>query len=222
METFESIYVGSFIFTLGYLAKAAGLDLSQQVAGALCRDNGDQLVADIVSAWQGRNFIIEFRRNEERVRHEFHRPYKRALLDVLNSVEGVALRRSSRRGHFIAYGMAARKIGGLVFMRYFEATDTPTQTGSHVGLAPFFDGVITNRNAGLDAHEFRLYVGQTTRICRSATAEECDGGVVTLPALILNYDPAAKSMKFAFADLMRFLELPLESPAARRPHKVLS
>jgi hypothetical protein len=221
MEPFESIYLGSFIFTLGYLARAAGFELRQQTAGVLCRGSGDQLIGDTIHRWGGRNFIIEFRRCEERVRDEFRQPHRRKLLEFLSSPEGAALRRSSRRGHFIAYGMTDRKIGGLVFMRYFEATDHPSQMGSHLGLAPFFEGVVTNHNAGLAPDEFKEYLGGLSRICASILPGDADASERSLlSSTILNYDPASKSMKFAVVDLMRLFELPLERPASRPPAEV--
>jgi hypothetical protein len=221
MEPFESIHTSNFIFTFGYLARKAGLELPRQTAGMVSQDNGAR-IADAIASWRGRNFIIEFRRSENRVGAEFRTPHKRRLLEALNSPEGSALRRLSRRGHFIAYGIADRRIGGLVFMRYFEATDSASQSGSHLGVSPFFEGIVSSRSAGLGPEEFKQYVAEAMTICAPRSSKDhSESEVPPVPALILNCEPTTKGMRFACADLMRLLDLPPGQEATSRSPQVL-
>jgi hypothetical protein len=200
MKPHESIYAGTFMFTLGYLGRESGLKLPPPIELPLAGDDPIDL-AGIVRSWRGRTFIVEFAPDERRVRDCFRAPGRRELLELLQSADGGWLRRLSRRGHFIGYWMSDRRVAGLVLARYFEIADSDLQQGSHLGMAAFFEGVITNRIAGLTPEEFTTYVAE---VASHTDREPANRDRLDTPtSLVINFDAAPGAMRFVMLDLHR-------------------
>ena len=72
---YENIYIGNFIYSLGYLSakfnessEDAGVHLIQQTPN-------DKKWADLLTRWQGKFFILEFKREEIGCKQELRKKY---------------------------------------------------------------------------------------------------------------------------------------------------
>ena len=227
VEPYESIYVGNFIFTLGYLTKEKGITLSSQGAALMAQNVGDEIVADLISGWGGKNFVIEFKRNEKSVRSEFGKDHKKELICQLreegndNIVKALA-----SRGHFIGYGdfELNEDKTGLYFSQYHKIQDNEAQTEDRVALSDFIFKVIMDDKWGLTDHELGKYIdilasaftssgsggGGTSSVAKARRAQE-------MSSLIINYNERNSEINFVACNLSKARELTLEPKLELKP-----
>ena len=102
---FETAYIGSVLFTLGFLSgKQPDAKLSNKAVCQLQQKPYDTLLGELFTAWQGRNFLIEFKRAQSEVTRELYKPDRRRLLATLAHPEHKAMRELASRLHFLGFG----------------------------------------------------------------------------------------------------------------------
>lgn len=227
MEPYESIYVGNFIFTLGYLTKEKGVTLCSQGAALMAQNVGDEVVADLISGWSGKNFVIEFKRNEKSVQSEFKKEHKKAFIQRLRSEGSDSVSKAlASRGHFIGYGVCQSNIEniGLYFSQYHKVQEEDTQTDDRVSLSDFIFKVVMDDKWGLSDQELNRYIDILTETFKSSgsggsgrSSEMKVKKVQEMSSLIVNYNESKSEINFVSCDLSRAKELTLESKIELKP-----
>jgi hypothetical protein len=227
LEPYESIYVGNFIFTLGYLTKEKGITLSSQSASLMAQNVGDEVVSDLISGWGGKNFVIEFKRNEKSVRSEFGKTHKKELIRRLREENSENIARVlASRGHFIGYGVCelSEDKTGLYFSQYHKVQEGEAQTDDRVQLSDFIFQVIMNDKWGLSDNELGSYIdilasvfsssgsggGGQTSAMKAKKAQE-------MSSLIINYNERKSEINFVTCNLSKARELTLEPKLELKP-----
>lgn len=217
MEPYESIYVGNFIFTLGYLTREKGIDLSSQGAALMTQNVGDEVLADLISSWAGKNFIIEFKRNEQSVKSEFGKAHKKNLLQHLE--EHRASKVLASRGHFISYGNIEPNDdkAELYFSQYHKLQDSVHQTSERVTLSKFIFNIVMNEEWGLTERELKRYIDILASSFNSSDSSSSGSSTLVkaktakeMSSLVINYNAETSQINFVTCDLSRARELVLE------------
>lgn len=127
-QPYENIYLGNFIYTLGYIAARQGHALHQTALQLLQQTPDDRTIGDLFANWGGRNFIFEFKRNESQVRSEFSKPLRARLLFDLHQPTQEAVRnlRLSRCCHFMCFPTQSGA-STLAFSSYAYIQNSATQ-----------------------------------------------------------------------------------------------
>ena len=227
MEPYESIYVGNFIFTLGYLTKEKGIELRSQGASLMAQNVGDEVIADLISGWKGKNFVIEFKRNEKSIKTEFAKSHKKELIRRLNDEQYSFAKSLAHKGHFIGFGdfEPNEQITGLSFSQYHEIKNTEIQTAKRLSLSKFIFNIIMKKDWGLSDKELGEYID----ILASAFTSSDSGGssgaganvkskkiknrlkkIQDMSSLIINYNEDTSEINFVACNLSMARELTLE------------
>jgi hypothetical protein len=115
---YENQYIGIFIYLLGIIAGGRNKNISDSI-NLLQQTPGDKAFNDLLLRWQGKNFIIEFKRNEKGLETEIKKPKRRQLIKEIN--EGnKALGHLSLKSHFVGYAIAKLEQSSLAFKRYIS------------------------------------------------------------------------------------------------------
>lgn len=184
--TYENVYIGSFIFSLGYLFKSStkeaksptkedlssvSIDLYQQVASA------EKVIGDLLTSVGGKNIIIEFKRDHHGLKDEFEKKSKENLRQLLTNESDIKLQEISSRCHFLSF--ASRYEGG----------DSALAFGSYIGFLTLRDEKLLgcrefcnkyinteNNEIGVDHNDFKVYVNKLTEV----TGGTCGGLAISL------------------------------------------
>lgn len=215
MEPYESTYVGSFIFTLGYVAHESGLALHDRSVCLLAQNKGDQVIGDLIQQWNGRSFIIEFKRNEQSVRTEFDKPHKRKLLEQLACFPKD---HPARQGHFLAFG--APEVPGrasIHVMHYMAVENAPKQRGVRLDADKFIRHVLSDPGSGFTPETFPSYL---ELLHKNAAESSAGGGTARQPlaALIVNRGEDGQ-IRFITCDVTRTHEITLELGRGPEPER---
>jgi hypothetical protein len=233
-QPYESVYAGNFIFTLGYFAGREDLKLEAHedrnlegdkerkleghCASLFNQNAADKLIGDVVCKWGGRDFIIEFKRNEEKVMTEFEKPHKEYVLQILNqqNPEAEAIRAFSRKGHFVGFGVpGGDRWSDMAFIPYLDIVDEAVQPGERILTNEFLD-YMRRPDSGLTPEQFEAYTKGLVACWKRVSAAAAAGGSarapVTISALVMNYDAASKRFRYLQVDLMKLKKLTLQMP----------
>lgn len=227
MEPYESIYVGNFIFTLGYLTKEKGVTLCSQGAALMAQNVGDEVVADLISGWSGKNFVIEFKRNEKNVQSEFRKEHKKNFIQRLRKEGSDNISKVlASRGHFIGYGTCQSNGDnvGLYFSQYHKIQEGDRQTDDRVSLSDFIFKVVMDDEWGLSDHELSRYIDILAETFRSSdsggsgrSSEMKAEKVQEMTSLIVNYNESKSEVNFVACNISRAKELTLEPKLELKP-----
>jgi len=102
--TYENVYIGTFIFALGYMFALQKRKFRSSVAIELYQQTrqGERLVGDLLTSIGGKSIIVEFKRDKYEIREELKKASKAQLLRELKSIEDARFLEISRRCHYIA------------------------------------------------------------------------------------------------------------------------
>lgn len=177
--TYENVYIGMFIFTLGYLfrEKADGkvpvpvaIELYQQAGKA------DTLIGDLLAGINGKSIIVEFKRNAADLKKEIAKPNKRELLKKLRHMKqqgqerGVPFRLSevSKRCHFAAFAgnLGADAKHGLTFIHYTDMVSADPKKSTGYAMADFSSRYLEpeNKEIGASYEDLSFYVSALAKI----------------------------------------------------------
>jgi hypothetical protein len=131
---YENVFIGAFIYSMGVFSgrnsiKSGSINLFQQTPF-------DPYVGDVFGSFEGRNFIVEFKKENKLDEGEEQKFLK--LEEVLKSHENEnKLREISRYAHFFAAGQQSNNIADLEFISYLDL-DTYWKAGRRCNI---FNGV---------------------------------------------------------------------------------
>lgn len=115
---YENQYIGAFIYMLGIVAGKGNREISDSI-NLIQQTPLDHPFGDLLGDWQGKKFIIEFKRDVNSLEIEMAKPQRLALLRNIREGNG-ELRSLSLRAHFISYGTFKDLQSFLEFKRYIE------------------------------------------------------------------------------------------------------
>ncbi|AIJ46997.1 hypothetical protein P608_24695 [Comamonas thiooxydans] len=182
--TYENVYIGTFLFTLGYMfsavskgAKTAvGIELYQQTR------KGEKTIGDLLTSVGGRNIIIEFKREFKEIAGEKTKASKKSLRDKLESFKDSNFNDISKRCHFLSvaseYSDSKKKC--LAFLPYIDIIIKPATNHNWIGDGKFcLDYISTpSTEIGVDHEQFKYYVDQLTKVSNGT----CGGLAVSIDA----------------------------------------
>lgn len=141
-QPYENIFLGNFILTLGYLAGKRGDELNQTALQLLQQTPDDHTVGDLFANLKGRNFIFEFKRNEQLVRTEYKKTQRAKLLIDLKDPRFRRMAELSSVCHFMSFPVRAANTT-LSFMPYLAILDSSAQySRSRIDLSIFCDSLL--------------------------------------------------------------------------------
>lgn len=210
MQPYESTYVGSFVFLLGYVACQKKLALHDQSACLLAQNKGDQVIGDLIHQWDGRSIIIEFKRNEATVRSELEKPHKQALIAALSRAPK---EHHAWRGHFVAFGSATPADAGAAIhvMRYGEIENADKQTAPRIDAQKFIRRILSSESWGFPPEAFRAYLEILRQLADKHSPSGSGGRAAPrqLGTLIVNCGKDGQ-LRFLTCDITRTHEMTLE------------
>lgn len=157
-STYENVYIGTFIFTLGYVFSANNNGAKSSVAIELYQQtgNGEKVIGDLLTSIGGKGIIVEFKRNRPAVAAELRKMSKAPLRRALSSGSDNRFVDVSKRCHYIAY---ARK--------------HPSQDGQCIAFVSYHD-IITgapDARAYIDTDFCKRYVSHESYECGVSSAD---------------------------------------------------
>jgi hypothetical protein len=99
---YENQLIGVFIYSLGIVTGKQNIE-SADAINLIQQTPYDKDFGDLLGQWQGKNFLIEFKRNETGLKTEAAKP-KRARL-IRKAVEDREIGELSVRCHFISHAV---------------------------------------------------------------------------------------------------------------------
>lgn len=183
-QPYENVYLGNFILTLGYIAGHRNVPLNRIAIEQLQQTPGDTPIGDLVAAWEGRNFIFEFKRHEANVRWEFRKANRARLLEMVHKPKNSAeteLLSTSTAGHFMCFPISV-PIVTLTFMPYARIVNAPRQDmRRRIDLTTFCTNLLDGApKFGLPYREFSAYLSQLDEIAGVDSSGSGGGNAVIM------------------------------------------
>lgn len=151
---YENQYIGVFLYSLGYFA--CQNDLTLDTVSMMQQTPLDTTYGDLLTSWQGRNFIFEFKRSEDEVCEEFTKPAKLKLLQNLASND--ELRLLADKGHLICYPSIIQYSTQFVNHQYSKIKNDKSQSGTmRFTYNEFVIQYLLNPRNGLNLEELSTY-----------------------------------------------------------------
>ncbi|MEQ2355456.1 hypothetical protein [Pseudoalteromonas piscicida] len=182
-QPYENIYLGNFIFALGFQAAHTKKGLSDKCIQLVQQTPDDTKLSDLFVNWSGKSFILEFKRDQSKVGTELEKEAKKKLNLLLNHPSNTYIREISNKSHFLGFGLE----NGLGFVRYSTIN---TDISSYISLGKFCEAIVGgNYDLGLNYQELKEYLAFIESATESTTSG-CggfilniadDGGLMMLP-----------------------------------------
>jgi hypothetical protein len=168
---YENVYIGNFIFALGFQAAKTRNGLSDKAVQLVQQTPDEHLLNDLFINWSGKNFIFEFKRNLEKISAELEKEAKKLLNTALNNQEHQAASRLSEKGHFLGFGLES----GLGFVPY---KSIHLKIERYYPMHKFCSALVAAENGlGLSHRELEQYLAFIKSVTNSTT-DGCGPGRV--------------------------------------------
>ncbi|HIF6137251.1 TPA: hypothetical protein ACX3IP_004716, partial [Vibrio parahaemolyticus] len=190
-EPYENIYIGNFIYTLGYLSgihnassEEAGVHLIQQTPD-------DKKWSDLLTRWKGKYFFFEFKREEKGCQQELKKKYckktckdncedhRSTYFSKINDEKYADMKGISDRSHFLGYGVRISEARTIKFIPYSSVSDSDKQSKEDVLPLSDLCKKIINSDIGVNEREFYKYLNFLSK-CVDESAEGASGFVVNI------------------------------------------
>ena len=212
-QPYENIYIGNFIFSLGYYSASSNYGISDKAVHLVQQTPDEKTLNDLFVNWEGKNYIFEFKRNVDTVKTELYKKTKLKLNKALNSASNVEFKMLADKGHFLGFGFRE----GIGFIRYSEVNK---KLETCYPLSVFCPAILEGQ-LGQTYHEFRKYLGFIEHSVQSKS-EGCGGFVLNISKdgdlSMLPFD----SVEMLSKSLDIKLEPPEQTPAAPSPYDSFS
>ena len=164
-QPYENVYLGNFIFALGYQAAKTNQGISNKAVQLVQQTPDEKILNDLFINWGGKNFIFEFKRNIKKVSTELDKPAKVKLNKALNSPSNALISSLSKKAHFLGFGFDQ----GIGFIPYMDIGKTIEEC---FFLESFCEILLdVNNTLGLTHDEF----GQYLNFIKESTSSTTEG-----------------------------------------------
>lgn len=180
--TYENVYIGTFIFSLGYMFSSEKRGSRTSVAIELYQQtrNGERLVGDLLTSIGGKCIIVEFKRDHTELAKELRKESKAPLRRMLQSVTDSRFVEISKRCHYIAIAAAYPDSNAqcLAFLPYVDLAAKDQEARQWVGDTNFCKRYISPNSfeCGVSPEDFTYYIGKLAE----ATGGTCGGLAVSV------------------------------------------
>jgi len=174
-QPYENVYLGNFIFALGYFAASDRDDLSNKAIQLVQQTPDEKELSDLFINWGGRSFIFEFKRNESKIKSELSKEPKKKLNLAIRNDENIAYKLLSYQGHWLAYGIDS----GLRFIRYASLHENKPDG---VNLSRFCKALLARPRVsglGLEYGELKTYLSFIGKVT-DTDSEGCGGFILNI------------------------------------------
>lgn len=199
-QPYENIYIGNFIFTLGYYSASTGNGLSNKAVQLVQQTPDEKKLNDLFVNWAGKNYIFEFKRNPNNIKTELYKEPKMKLNQALNHMSNIEMKELADKGHFLGFGLN----DGIGFILYSNANKR------FEGFYPLnvFCPALLRGSIGLTYDEFCLYLRFIEKSTQSKS-EGCGGFVLNI-----SKDGDLNMLPFENVELLsKSLDVKVEPPA---------
>ncbi|WP_182037450.1 hypothetical protein [Vibrio diabolicus] len=203
-QPYENIYIGNFIFSLGYYSASTGDGLSNKAVQLVQQTPDEKKLNDLFVNWAGKNYIFEFKRNPDSIKTELYKEPKMKLNKALNHISNLEMKEIANKGHFLGFGLT----NGIGFICYSDA-DKPLER--YYPLDKFCPALLKG-NLGQTYDEFCRYL----RFIEQSTQSKSDvcGGFV----LNISKDGDLNMLPFDNIELLsKSLDVKVEPPRPTPP-----
>lgn len=180
--TYENVYIGTFIFALGYMFGSEKKGCRTSVAIELYQQTrkGERLVGDLLTSVGGKCIILEFKRDHTELGQELKKESKAQLRRILKSDGDARFVEISKRCHHIAIATAYQDSNQqcLGFLPYIDLVTKDQKSRRWVGDTDFCQRYIslTSFECGVSPEDFKYYIGKLADV----TGGTCGGLAVSL------------------------------------------
>lgn len=170
---YENIYLGNFIFVLGFYAAKTREKLSNKSVQLVQQTPDEQKLNDLFVNWGGKNYIFEFKRNTSKILSELTKPKKKLLNLALNSTENNKIAEISQKSHFMAFGLSE----GMGFIEYLKIHK---EIERYYPLDKFCSYLVSHDcDLGMDYEELIIYLEFIAKTTESTT-DGCGGFILNI------------------------------------------
>jgi hypothetical protein len=190
---YENIYIGVFIYSLGFLvAKNKQVSSLSSAINLYQQTPGDTTLGDFFCNIGGRSLLIEFKKEWKEVNTERRKPAKEKLLNKLG--REARLQAISLKTHFLAcpYEFSGSE-RDLYFFPYVYLLN---EEKINVELMGNFIGRYLDQQVGSEGKEFAEYLEALRPVAQSA-----QGGAKEISGLIVNLNEQGRITCDAFDDV---------------------
>lgn len=170
-QPYENIYIGNFIFSLGYYSASTGNGLSNKAVQLVQQTPDEKKLNDLFVNWSGKNYIFEFKRNPDSIKTELYKEPKRKLNQALNNIYNLEVKELADKGHFLGFGLN----DGIGFIPYSDV-DKPLER--YYPLNKFCPALLKG-SFGQTYDEFCRYIRFIEQSTQSKS-EGCGGFVLNI------------------------------------------
>lgn len=180
--TYENVYIGTFIFSLGYMFGSEKRGSRTSVAIELYQQTrkGERLVGDLLTSIGGKCIILEFKRDHSEIGEELKKESKAELRQNLQPNGDARFLEISRRCHHLCiaatYDQSSQQC--LAFLPYIDVVTKTPKTRQWIGDAEFSQRYISpdSFECGVSPDDFRYYIERLAEM----TGETCGGLAVSI------------------------------------------
>lgn len=182
--TYENVYIGTFIFSLGYMFGAKNNGRQASVAIELYQQTpaGERLVGDLLTSVDGKCIIVEFKRDIAGIPKELEKQSKALLRRELQSGNDARFLEISRRCHYIAIASkySDTHTRCLAFLPYVDLVTQDQTAWQWVSDATFGQGYISFESSvfGVSGEDFDYYIRELAKVAGGS----CGGLAVSVDA----------------------------------------
>ncbi|WP_019896680.1 hypothetical protein [Methylotenera mobilis] len=181
-QPYENVYIGNFIYTLGYLAGQRGINIANTSMQLLQQTPADCSIGDLLTKWGGKNFIFEFKRSEKLVQQEFKKDHKNLLINTIKRGNQSKFLDISKKCHFMAFPFEIAEKTTLNFMCYIDIRNQAIQYhGQCLDMTAFCNDLLNSNAAiGVDSNEFSEYLDYIATFTDGDSSEGFTGVIVNV------------------------------------------
>ncbi len=173
IQPYENVYLGNFIFALGFQAAKTEKGLSDKSVQLVQQTPDDKKLSDLFVNWSGKSFIFEFKRNQDLIGKELEKEDKKLINIALNSLENKRALYLSDKAHFLGFGLDS----GLGFITY---SSLHKKVDRYFPLHKFCFAMIEGQlDIGLNYEELKEYLAFIESIIGDK-ADGCGGFILNI------------------------------------------
>lgn len=179
---YENVYIGAFIYLLGYMssAKYSGATSSAAIELYQHTRDGEKLIGDLLTSIGGKSIILEFKRDAGSVKSELKKRSRAALFAALRADENGQFAEISRRCHFIAFPTRSDRLENIQNLNFYPYATLVNDTyiGDALADSEFCDRYLDlgSFDCGVDHNDFQYYIGKLAKLNRAT----CGGLAISL------------------------------------------
>lgn len=224
---YENVLAGAFIYSLGVVA-GRKTDPEQAILDSVNffqQTPTDRKLGDLLAAWQGKSFLIEFKQSIGQLKDELEKDGKPGL--GVTIFHDKKIKELSEKCHFIGYGEYAKHddkiLTDLVFQKYLSVLTRGKSRSSNSSDVPrwseFINKLLTDKSFGASFEEFAHYLAFLLKYAEAPVKPAASGGKAkrAIQGILTSVSPDGNVVSFAYRGYDHLLTL-LREPISLSLH----